>query len=164
MTTRNSQSGEKNQTSAGDSTSRDQESARKRRNQHQEPAMEERLATQPADHEGKLSRVMCDAKPRGYSNAREAFSSACLEHETGTRSQPTTGSKADREAVSRVVSGRLTRSDDAKNSQGWDPKTHERKNSANSRQSCDSIVRAVVKEESENPRIRCELQSWTSSC
>ena len=38
-----------------------------------------------------------------------------------------------------------------KNSQGWDPRTHERKSSANSRQSCDLIVRAMGKEESENP-------------
>ena len=32
-----------------------------------------------------------------------------------------------------------------------DPRTHERKSRANSRQSCDLIVRAMGKEESENP-------------
>ena len=32
-----------------------------------------------------------------------------------------------------------------KNSQGWDPRTHERKSSANSKQSCDIIVRAMEK-------------------
>ena len=35
-----------------------------------------------------------------------------MKHETETRSQPATGSKADREAVSQGVSGRFTRSDD----------------------------------------------------
>ena len=34
-------------------------------------------------------------------------------------------------------------------SQGRDPRTHERKSSANSRQSCDMIVRAMEKEESD---------------
>ena len=51
-----------------------------------------------------------------------------------------------------------------KNSQGWDPGTHERKSRANSRQSCDLIVRAMEKEESENPKIQCELSNWKSSC
>ena len=51
-----------------------------------------------------------------------------------------------------------------KNSQGWDPRTHERKSRTNSRQSCDLIVRAMGKEESENPKIQCELSNWKSSC
>ena len=51
-----------------------------------------------------------------------------------------------------------------KNSQGRDPRTHDRKSSANSRQSCDLIVRVMQKDASENPRIRCELSSWKSSC
>ena len=50
-----------------------------------------------------------------------------------------------------------------KNSQGWDPRTHERKSRANIRQSCDLIVRAMGKEESENPRIQCELSNRKSS-
>ena len=42
--------------------------------------------------------------------------------------------------------------------------THERKSSANSRQSCDLIIRAMEEEESENPRIQCELSNRKSSC
>ena len=30
--------------------------------------------------------------------------------------------------------------------------------------SCDLIARAMGKEESENPRIQCELSNWKSSC
>ena len=37
-----------------------------------------------------------------------------------------------------------------KNSQGWDPRTHGRKSSANSRQGCALIVRAMEKDVSEN--------------
>ena len=37
------------------------------------------------------------------------------------------------------------------NRQGWDPRTHEQKSSANSRQGCGLIVRAMGKDVSENP-------------
>ena len=94
------------------------------------------------------------------------------------------GARQGGEAVSQQVSGRFTRSDDKipkervvglmkhvpngheerKNSQGWGPRTHERKSRANSRQSCDLIVRAMEKEESENLGIQCELSNWKSSC
>ena len=58
-----------------------------------------------------------------------------------------------------------------KKSQGRDPKTqeeeelpgmgpsnHDRKSRANSRRTCDLIVRAMEKEESENPQIQYELR------
>ena len=38
-----------------------------------------------------------------------------------------------------------------KNTQGWDPRTHERKSSANNRQSCDFNCSSNGEEESENP-------------
>ena len=45
-----------------------------------------------------------------------------------------------------------------KNSQGWDPRTHERKSSANSRRGCGLIVRAMGKDVSENsmPVVKVE--------
>ena len=47
---------------------------------------------------------------------------------------------------------------------GMGPQDHERKSRANSRQSCDLIVRAMGKKESKNPKIQCELSNWKSSC
>ena len=60
MTTRNTQSDEKKQTSA-----RDMREAKPRIGVKKEPDIKSRRRrTQPADHEEKQSRVTCDAKPR----------------------------------------------------------------------------------------------------
>ena len=68
--------------------------------------------------------------------------------------------RAERKAVKDGTQGPKKK----KHSQGWDPTTHERKSGANSRQSCDLIVRAMEKEESENPRIQYELSNSKSLC
>ena len=69
MTTRNSQSGEKKQTSA-----RDTREPKPRIGVKEEPDIKSRRRrTQPADHEEKQSRVTCDPKPRTR-QAREAVS------------------------------------------------------------------------------------------
>ena len=60
MTTRNSQSGEKKQTSA-----RDTREPKPRIGVKEEPDIKSRRRrTQPADHEERQSRVTCDPKPR----------------------------------------------------------------------------------------------------
>ena len=89
MTTRNWQSGEKKQTSARDT----REPKPRIGVKEEQDIKSRRRRTQPADIEERQSRLTCDARPRAHSNAREAFSSAYLKHDTETRSQPATGAR-----------------------------------------------------------------------
>ena len=116
MTTRNSQSGEKKQTSA-----KDTREPKPRIGVKEEPDIKSRRRrTQPADHQ-KQSRVTCDPKPR--TRQQEKLSArrrveGLMKHVPDEEKQPGSGPQDPRK----------------KNSQGWDSRTHERKSSANSRQ------------------------------